>query len=317
MPEPVTFIVTHINLADTPVGGRRGVLTIDHGRVPPRWQVVVYDPRPDAFDRSAGLELPFSCRGPEGVHLTGWVSVGAADPEVGVQCLRGLGRLRARPLWHVARRGRRHAAGDWQTGPSYALDMPDVAATAAAASASGTDEPVGTTGRTGAGGRSAAYATPRLLRRLGTRRALLAAAALTLCAWGLLSLALDIGAGVRDPVQASATATGRLPAAAQGLQAAPVLSMRVAVVERLGSPHGWVGLRDTLGVRVLRTNGVTELHALLPGPGCVPATDRGGRCDLVLRDLFGERHRYRAVVRHRRLDEHGATYIAGVLAGPH
>lgn len=304
MPEPVTFIVTHISLADTPVGGRRGVMTIDHSHVPPRWQVVVYDPRPDAFTLSAGLELPFSCRGPEGTHLTGWVTVGTADPDVGVQCLRGLGRLRARPLWHVARRRQRNPSADRQIGPSYALDPPDVAAMDATTPAGGAATTAGEARHSGA------YAIPSLLRRIGTRRALLAAAAVTLCAWGLLSLALDIGAGLQRPVEASATATARLPAA-------PVLSMRIAIVEQLGFSHGWVELRDALALRVLRTNGVTELHALLPGPDCVLATDRGGRCSLVLHDLFGQRHRYRAVVRHRRLNENGATYVAGVLAGAH
>lgn len=131
---------------------------------------------------------------------------------------------------------------------------------------------------------------PTLLARLASRRALLATAALALCAWGIVSLALDVGESLRLPVEATVTVR-------QPLRPAPVLSLRLAIVEQLGFSHRWVELRGALALQVLRSNGVEELHALLPGRDCVLATDRGGRCQLVLCSLSGERQRYRAVVR--------------------
>ncbi len=284
MSVPSVFIVTEISLADTPVDCRRGVMLIDRRRTPSGWQLVVYDPRPSAFAHTAGLELPFSCRDPEGTLLTGWVTVGAGDAQLGVQCLRGLGRLRSRPLWHIARSRQGAGPARGQLGPTFAAGENEEVAAAAPPSG---------------------YAVPSLLRRLGTRRALAAVAVLCLCAWGALSLALDIGESVQ-PLEASATVTASVPGA-------PVLSLRVAIVERLGFSHRWVELRDCLALRVLRTNGATELHALLPGPDCALATDRGGRCELVMCDLLGERQRYRAVVRQRRMDG-GSVYLAGMLA---
>lgn len=78
--------------------------------------------------------------------------------------------------------------------------------------------------------------------------------------------------------------------------------------------HGVAG--EQISGRIWRgsfVNGAEELHALLPGRDCVLATDRGGRCQLVLSSLSGQRQYYRAVVRQMPLGG-GFTYLAGLLA---
>lgn len=260
------------------------MLTIDTGSSPPNWQVVVYDPRPESFHHTAGLELPFSCRDGQRTLLTGWVRVSAGDAKLGVWCLRGLGQLRTRPMWHLT-----HGQRRWQRGPSLVALDPDT----------GPQERVARPG--------GSYASPSLLRRLGQRRALLSAAVLILCAWGALSLALDVGESIDTPSSETATV-------ARQTQPAPVLSLRVAILEQVGFDHGWVELRDALALEVLRTNGVTELHALLPGPDCILATDRGGRCELVTCNLFGRHQRRQAIVRQKEMPG-GSVYVAGLLVG--
>lgn len=302
------FTVGRISLADTPVDCRRGVVLIDAGEEPRLWQVVVYDPRPEAFDEILGLELPLSCHTADGTLLTGWVRVGRSDPEVGVQFLQGMGRLRARTPWHVlAGRARsRHPFGHRGPEPAWAPD--------ADRSGGPGDESLLPESSPASG----------LLGRFSTRQRLLGLVVVTLSGWGLMHLVMDIGRAVEEPpARAVASPADVREAVAQPAGLTPVLSGRVAIVERLKSGTRWIDLDDAMSWRVPRFDGLTELHALLSDARRLPPGTRhtlrtapsGGLCDVVLRELDGERTRCRALLRSTPAGE-GRLYVSGVIVSP-
>lgn len=248
------------------------MLFIDRQEEPPAWHVVLYDPRPEAFENALGLELPFSARCDDGTLLTGWVVVSAADASLGVQCLRGVRPLHGHPLWHVRQQRAQNAEPQALSGPSSLLAA----------------EPVPAELHRSVPG--ASRLLPSVLRRRPVSRQLAVLLVLTLGCWGSVRLVADIATAVEPPAQESA-------AAAMRPWAGSVVRWDVAILEQVGFDHDWTVLRDVVCLRLLRANGFTELHALLPGPGCILATHDDGTCQMVVRDLWGQRHRYHGLLR--------------------
>jgi hypothetical protein len=283
------FTIAEISLADTPVNCRRGVLFVEDGPQGKRWHVIVYDPRPEAFQGAEGLELPFSAHTTEGALLIGWVCVGAGDEQVGVRSLHGLGELKIRQPWHtlpvgqrVARQAHRRqtqtdAYPDWET------PMP---------SGTGLAQPAGTPDRRGR------LHQPAWIASLSSGQRLVALAVLIAAGWGLAQFALDIGRAAYEPGPKSSPIATRAPQRAAGASpiARPLLGSNVTIIERLGFNKRYVRVRDALAITLLRNDGVAEIYALVPG-GRRALADLDGECQLVMRDLLGRRTQHRALVR--------------------